>query len=200
MTEIFSASEGEVLSEVAEDATLLVVVTGIQPAHAPEFDEVRSQVTEDWVARQAGELARQRAQEIADAARTAGGDLKQTAAKYGLSIQTSDFVSRNGTIADIGSAQMLGETAFTKEPGTIGGPVSGGGDQVVYRVAAHQDADLTQFYEQQDKLREQQVQGKRDEAFEIYKSLTRQRYEDEGKIKRYQPRIDALLQSLSQRG
>jgi hypothetical protein len=200
MTEVFSASEGDMLSEVGEDATRLVVVTGIQPAHAPEFAEVRDQVTSDWTGRQAEELARQRAQEIADAARAAGGDLKQAAAKYGLSTQTSDFVSRSGTIADIGSAQMLGDVAFTKEPGTIGGPVSGGGDQVVYRVMAHQDADLAPFFEQHDKLLEQQLQAKRDEAFEIYKALTRQRYEDEGKIKRYQPRIDALLQSLSQRG
>lgn len=200
MTAIFSAAEGEALNEVVEDATVLLVVTAIQPARVPDLGEVRDAVTGQWILQQAGELARQRAQEIADAARAAGGDLKQTAAKYGLSIQVSEFVSRAGTIADIGSAEMLGDAAFTKEPGTIGGPVTGGSDQTVYRVVARQEADLTQFYEQRDKLREQQVQAKRDEAYEIYKGLTRQRYEDAGKITRYQPRIDALLQSLGRRG
>lgn len=199
-TAIFAAAEGEVLNEVAEDATLLLVVSAIQPSRTLELDEVRAPVTEQWILRQAAELARQRAQEIADAARASGGDLKQTAAKYGLSTQISEFVSRTGTIADIGSAEMLGDVAFTKEPGTIGGPVTGGSDQAVYRVAARQEADLTLFHEQRDKLRVQQMQAKRDEAYEIYKGLTRQRYEDAGKIKRYQPRIDALLQSLGRRG
>jgi len=199
ISEIFSASEGEVLSEVAEDATLLLVVTAIQPARAPELDEVRDRATEEWILRQAGELARQRAQEIADAARAAGGNIKEAAAQYGLTTQMSEFVSRNDSIGDIGRAQLLGEAAFTKEPGTIAGPVTGGSDQTIYRVAAHQEADLTQFYEQRDKLHDQQVQAKRDEAYEIYKALARQRYEDAGKVTRYQPRIDALLQSLGQR-
>jgi hypothetical protein len=177
-----------------------MVVTSIEPARVPEFDELRADVTEQWILGQAAELARQRAQEIADAARAAGGSLQQAAAKFGLPIHTSQFVTRNDTIPDIGSAQMLGDAAFTKEPGTIGGPVSGGSDQAVYRVAARQEADLTAFYEQRDKLREQQVQARRDEAYEIYKGLARQRYEDGGKITRYQPRIDALLQSLGRRG
>jgi hypothetical protein len=200
ITSIFTASAGEVLNEVAEDSTLLLVVTAIQPARTRELDEVRAQVTEQWALRQAGDLARQRAQEIADAARAGGGNLKQAAAKHGLSTQTSAFVSRAEAIPGLGSAQMLGDAAFTQEPGTIGGPVSGGTDQAVYRVAARQDADMTQFYEQRDKLREQQVGSKRDEAYEIYKALTRQRYEDAGKITRYQPRIDALLQSFARRG
>jgi peptidyl-prolyl cis-trans isomerase D len=200
ISSIFNAAEGEVLSEAVQDATLLMVVTSIQPARVPELDELRADVTEQWIAGQAGELARQRAQEIVDAASAADGNLKQAAAKFGLPIQTSPFVTRNDTIPDIGSAQMLGDTAFTKEIGTIGGPVSGGSDQAVYRVAARQEADLTAFYEQRDKLREQQVQAKRDEAYEIYKGLARRRYEDGGKITRYQPRIDALLQSLGRRG
>ena len=198
LSSLFSSPQGEVFTEAAGDATMLLVVTEIQPARIPELEEVRAKVTEQWTLREAGELARKRAQEIADAARQAGGDLKQAAAKFGLSTKTSEFVTRGDTIADVGSAQMLGD-AFSKEPGTIGGPVSGGSDQTIYRVAAHQDADITKFYGQQDKLREQQVQAKRDEAYEIYKSMTRQRYEDAGKIKRYQPRIDALLQSLGRR-
>jgi peptidyl-prolyl cis-trans isomerase D len=191
---IFSTPQGEVISQANNDATMLAVVTGIEPASVPALDEVRDQVTVQWTQREAGVLARARAQEVADAAREAGGDLKKAAAKFGLSTKTSEFVSRDGTIPDIGSGQMLGD-AFSKEPGTIGGPVSGGSDQVIYRVAAHQDADLTPFYERQEKLREDQVQ-----ANEIYKGLTRRRYEDAGKIKRYQPRIDALLQSLARRG
>lgn len=196
ITAIFSASQGEVLSEASEGGTLLLVVTGITPASAPPFEEVRDQVTEQWTLARASELAQKRAQEIAEAARAAGGDLKQVAAKYSLSTQTSEFVGPNDTIADLGGAQLLGETAFTAEPGTIGGPVTGGTDYSVYRVVERQEADLTEFYEKRDELRQQQVENKRSEAFEIYKGITRQRYENEGKINRYQARIDALLQSL----
>jgi hypothetical protein len=75
-----------------------------------------------------------------------------------------------------------------------------GADYAVYRIAARQEADLTQFYEQRDSLREQQTQAKRDEMYEIYKGLTRRRYEDAGKIQRFVPRIDAFLQTLGRRG
>jgi parvulin-like peptidyl-prolyl isomerase len=195
-TAIFTAAEGEVVSEAAGDATMLVVVTEIIPASAPAFEEIRESVTQQWVITQAGEMARQRAQELADAARTAGGDLKQAAAKQGLSTQTSDFVGPNDSIAELGAAQMLGEAAFSAQAGTIGGPITGGSDYSIYKVVARQDADLTAFYEKRDELRTQQTQAKQNEAFEIYKGLTRQRYEDEGKIDRNQAQIDALLQNL----
>ena len=198
LSSVFTAPQGEVLSQAADDATMLFAVTAIQPARIPSLDEVKDQVTEQWTLREAGELARKRAQEIVDAAKAADGNLKQAASKFGLSTHMSEFVSQTDSIPDLGSAQLLGD-AFSKKPGAIGGPVTGGSDQIVYRVAEHQDADLTDFFAQQDKLREQQEQAKRDEAFEIYKGITRKRYEDAGKITRYQSRIDALLQSLSRR-
>jgi hypothetical protein len=185
------------LSEATPDGTMLLVVSKITPARVSELDEIRESVTEQWILSQAGELARQRAQEILDAAREAGGDFKQAAAKYNLSPRTSEFVTPNDTIADIGAAQMLGDAAFRGEPGTLGGPVTGGTDYSVFRVVARQEADLTQFYEKRDELRQQQLGTKRNEAFEVYKSILRQRYEQGGKIARYQPRIDALLQSLN---
>jgi peptidyl-prolyl cis-trans isomerase D len=197
VTAIFSAPEGELLSEAAEEGTMLLVVSAIKPASVQELEEIRESVTEQWMTAQAAELARQRAQEILEAARAADGDLKQAAAKHGLSTQTSAFVGPNDTIADIGAAQMLGQTAFTAEPGTVGGPVTGGTDFSVYRIVAREDADLTQFYEKRDELRTQQLDAKRNEAFEVYKSIMRQRYEEEGKIERYQPQIDVLLQGLA---
>jgi peptidyl-prolyl cis-trans isomerase D len=197
MTSIFTAGEGQLLSEATPAATMLLVVSKITPARVSELDVIRLAVTELWILSLAGELAWQRAQEILDAARAAGGDFKQAAAKYNLSPRTSEFVTPNDTIADIGAAQMLGDAAFRGEPGTLGGPVTGGTDYSVFRVVARQEADLTQFYEKRDELRQQQLGSKRNEAFEVYKSILRQRYEQGGKIARYQPRIDALLQSLN---
>jgi peptidyl-prolyl cis-trans isomerase D len=200
VTSIFSATEGEVITEVAEDGTLVMVVTSITPARDPEFDEVKVQVTEEWTQRQMGELARQRAQQIADEATAAGGNLAQVASKHGLSVQTSNFVKRSDVIEDVGGLQMFGEEAFSREPGAIGGPITAGPDFAVYRIAAKQEADPTQFYEQRDTLRQQLTQAKRDEMYEIYKGVTRQRYDEAGRIQRYIPRIDAFMQQLRNRG
>jgi hypothetical protein len=177
-----------------------MVVTSITPARDPEFDEVKVQVTEEWTQRQMGELARQRAQQIADEATAAGGNLAQVASKHGLSVQTSNFVKRSDVIEDVGGLQMFGEEAFSREPGAIGGPITAGPDFAVYRIAAKQEADPTQFYEQRDTLRQQLTQAKRDEMYEIYKGVTRQRYDEAGRIQRYIPRIDAFMQQLRNRG
>jgi hypothetical protein len=70
----------------------------------------------------------------------------------------------------------------------------------VYRVIAHEEADMSGFEGQKQTLIDTQTQARRDEAYRIFQASLRKRYEDEGKIRRYQDRIDAFLQGLVRRG
>jgi hypothetical protein len=71
---------------------------------------------------------------------------------------------------------------------------------VVYRVVAQEAADMSGFESQKQTLIDTQTQARRDEAFRIFQASLRQRYEAEGRIRRYQDRIDAFLQGLARRG
>ncbi len=194
---VFSAAEGEVVTSGQDEKTVVAVITAVTPPRDAEFAEVADRVRRDFITEQTRELAKQRAEEIAKKAREADGNLRQVASQYGLKTETSEFFDRSGAVKDVGPASLLGETAFGP-PGTIGGPV--GGRYAVFRVVAHQEADMSQFEAQREELRERELGTRQTEIFEIYKALTRRRYEQEGKITKHQDRVDNFIDLLSRRG
>jgi len=197
---LFQNPEGQVLSESRETGTLIGVVTGITPSRPAEFAEVRDSVRQAYILGEARRLATERAQQIVVQAKESGSSLQQAAARHNLKAQTTGFVKPSDTIPDLGPAQTLGETAYTAPPGTIVGPVPSMGELVVYRVIAHQEADMSGFEDQKQGLIEQQTMARRDEAYRLFMSAVRQRYQDEGRITRYQNRIDQFLDTLVRRG
>jgi hypothetical protein len=123
-----------------------------------------------------------------------------TSSRHNLKTQTTGFIKPSDNIPDLGPAQTLGEAAYTNAPGTILGPVPAMSALVVYRVVAHQEADMSGFEGQKEILIEQQTEARRDEAYRQFVSAVRQRYEEEGRITRYQNRIDQFLDTLVRRG
>ena len=79
----------------------------------------------------------------------------------------------------------------------MGGPV--GGNHTIFRVVAYQEPDMAKFEGEREQLLERQLTTKQTEIFDIYRDLTRKRYEAEGKITKHQNRVDALVQAMGRR-
>jgi peptidyl-prolyl cis-trans isomerase D len=197
---LFQSPEGQAFSEGREASTLIAVVTGITPSRAAEFAEVREPVRQAYIRTEARKLATEQAQQIAAQAKESGVTLQQAAAKHNLKAQTTGFVKPGDTIPDLGPAQTLGESAYNEAPGTIVGPLPAASDFVIYRVVAHQEADMSGFEDQKGTLIQQQTTARQDEAYRLFISAVRQRYQEEGRITRYQNRIDQFLDTLVRRG
>jgi len=194
---IFSSRVGEPLTHQEESGTtLLATVTEIQPARDAAYDEVNEQVREDYIIAEARKLAEEQAKKVLAEAREANGDLSRVAAKYGLKMTTSPFFKRTDEIENFSSAQQLGDAAFTAEPGTVEGPVRMGDRIGVYRVVAHQEPDMTEYFDQRRDLRQQYLIGKQDEAWGLYRAMTRKQWDDSGKIIRHDARIAEYLRLL----
>ncbi len=191
---IFSAAAGATVTNTEGGVVQIAAITEIVPSRDPEFAEVAAQVRQDYVQQQSRGLAEARAKEIAEAAR--GGDFQQTARQFGLSIKTSDFFTRRDTIEGLNTAASLGETPFVGAVGDVFGPVPAGEQYAVGRVADKKPADMTLYPEQKAEIRQTFLQGKQDEAFNIFRVTARERYEREGKIKRYDDRINQLVQQI----
>ena len=192
---IFSTlTPGEVLSDSDDQRTMIAKITAITPSRDAELAEVIDRVRVDAVQSESRKLAEARAKELYEKAK--GGDLAATAKSMGLTVKTSDFFARTGGVDDFAPAQTLGDRAFDAELGAILGPVSAGDRFGVYRVAAKEPADATLFLDQRDELRGEFLEAKRDEAFNIFRSIVRQRYEKDGKITRYPARIEQMIRDI----
>ena len=195
--DLFSEPAGGVVTGVnEEDGTMYIgKVVSISPARQAELAEMRDRVREDYIAAEARKLAQEKAATLLAQAREAGS-LSQAARALGLRTQTSDFIKRDGQIPGFTSGQALGNAAFDAEVGTIQGPVPAGEGVGVYEVAAKQEADLTELLNQRADLRQSILDARQNETFGLFRGLTVKRYEEQGKITRYEDRITELINQI----
>jgi peptidyl-prolyl cis-trans isomerase D len=193
--QIFSAvAPGEVVATSDEQKTMIAKVTEINPSRDAELAEVIDRVRADVVQSESRKLAEERAKQVFEQAKSSS--LEAAARSAGLQVKSSDLFARTGGVEDLAPAQTLGDRAFNAEVGTVLGPVTAGDRFGVYRIAEKEPADPTEFLDQRDELRGEFLEGRRDEAFNIFRSLVRQRYEKDKRIKRYQDRIDQMIRNI----
>jgi peptidyl-prolyl cis-trans isomerase D len=157
-------------------------VTEIKPPEKPTFEQVRSKVESDFKQERAGNLLQKRTAELSDRAR-AQHDLKKAAKEDGATVKTSELVGRKDQVPDIGAMSGSAAVAFTLKPGSISGPIVTGRDGVVLQIVDRKVPTEAEFQASKDQVREELLQEKRNEAFEIFASNLRQRMEKEGKIR-----------------
>ncbi len=196
LTSVFATADGEVVSSNQEGKTALAVVTEIVPSRQAELSEVRGDVEQQYVAQEARRLAEGRAKELAETAKESK-NLEAAARRYRLQTTASDFVARGDSIPELGAARLIGDEGFQGEPGTIVGPVNAGGDWAVLRVLDHQDAEMFRFDDERAKLLESERSRRQEEIFNLFKGDVRKRFEAEGKIKRYETRIENYLRTIA---
>jgi peptidyl-prolyl cis-trans isomerase D len=172
---------------------------GIKPQSTPTFDEIRTKVEEQFKNERSNVLLTQKTQELSDRAKAAH-DLKKAAKELGAEVKTSDFVSPDGQVPDIGSMTGQAASAFSMKPGDISGPISSGGNGVVismFDVQAPTDAD---YAAKRDQIRDQLLQGKEQELFGLFMTSLRDQMEKAGKIKINQEEMKTLTHPESEPG
>ena len=199
LTSVFATADGEVVTSNQEGKTAIAAVTEIVQSRQAELSEVRGDVEQQYVAQEARRLAEERAKELAEAAKESK-NLQAAARRYRLKTTASDFVARGDSIPDLGAAQLIGDKGFEGEPGTIVGPVNTGGDWAVLRVLDHQEAEMFRFDDERAELLESERGRRQEEIFNLFKGEVRKRFEAEGKIKRYETRIENYLRAIARSG
>jgi peptidyl-prolyl cis-trans isomerase D len=171
----------------------------IRPPATPSFEEIRSQVEEQFKNERANILLSQKVQELSDRAKTAH-DLKKVAKELGASIKTSDFVSPDGQVPEIGSMTGQASVVFKMKPGDISGPVNSGPNGVVMSVVEVQAPPDADFTAKRDQIRDGLIQGKQQELFGLFITNLRNQMEKSGKIKINQDELKTLTRAGSEPG
>jgi peptidyl-prolyl cis-trans isomerase D len=197
---VFNAAENAPPDQVALPQGFAVFdVTAVKPPSTPTFDEIRGRVESEFKNERATTLLAQKTQELADRAK-AEHDLKKAAQELGATLKTSDFVTQDSQVPDIGSMNGAASVAFTMKPGEISGPLSNAGAGAVLSVLDRQQPSNDDFAAKKDEIRDSLLINKESELFSVFISNLRDQMQKSGKIKINQDELKKLTGAQGEEG
>src|ERR1022692_286604 len=174
-------------------------LVAVKPQSTPTFEEIRTRVEGEFKNERSNVVLSQKTAELSDRAKTEH-DLKKAAKELGATVKTSEFVSPDGQVPDIGSKTGQAAVAFNMKPGDISGPINGGENGVVIAVTDVQAPSEADFAAKRDQIRDTLLQGKEQELFGLFITNLREQMEKSGKIKINQEEMKTLTRAGSESG
>ena len=174
----------------------MVVLNDRVPSRPAEYNEVESQVREQYITDKAQAAAAAAAQDAA-AKLKAGADMDKLAKSLKLDVTESTEFGRADSVEGLGSAVYVAD-AFTKPVGAIFGPVSVQGRDVVCKVLEKKSADPLQMAGDRPVVLEQLKEKKAGEEYSLFMDSIFTKLKAEGKVKLYPDAIKRLSTSFHQ--
>jgi peptidyl-prolyl cis-trans isomerase D len=200
MDAVFMAQENSPPDQASAAQGIVVYqLLAIKPPATPSFEEVRTKVEDEFKNERSSTLLGQKVQELSDRAK-AEHDLKRAAKELGATLKTSDLVLPDGQVPDVGSMSGQASVAFTMKPGEISGPIGNGSDAAVLQLLETQPPSDADFAAKHDQIREQSLQEKQRERFELFVSNVVDEMTKSGKIKRNDEELKSLARAGSESG
>ncbi|MEO7029655.1 MAG: peptidyl-prolyl cis-trans isomerase [Acidobacteriaceae bacterium] len=156
-------------------------VEDVRPAHAPAFADIKPTVLNDYRSQKTPELLNVQLNKLADRAKVLN-DLKKAAAEMNVPLKTSDLVTRDSQVTDLGSMSGPGEVAFTLAKGAISGPINTGATGVVLQVTDKQEPTPDEIAKAFPETREKLLGTQRQELFGVYAANLMAQYTKSGAI------------------
>jgi peptidyl-prolyl cis-trans isomerase D len=170
----------------------------IKPPATPTFEEAHSRVESEFKNERAGFLLQQKTQELSDRAKS-GHDLKKAAKDLGATVKTSDLVSPDGQVPDIGSMTSA-SAIFALKAGEISAPITAGGNGVVAQLVEKQAPTDQEFTEKKDGIRQSLLETKQNDLFGLFVSNLRKDMEKSNRLKVNQEEMKNLTRQGGQEG
>ena len=165
---LFGMKEGEVTPAMrVATGWVFGTVTGRQDAYVPKLDEVRAKVVDDMKLEKAGELAKQRAQEIAKELKSAR-DFAAAVKRRGLAVKSTELLARGSAIPDLGMSEAIDQAAFALPQGGVSDAISTPTGTAVIRVVEKVNVTDAEIEQGRESLREELVNQRRDRFFGAY--------------------------------
>ena len=170
LAKAFQAKQGDPpQSAPTGEGYAIFQVTGIVPAHAPEFADWKSHVLDDYRREQLPVLLSQKTKALADQAK-ATNDLAKAAKAVGATVKTSDMVGESGQVPDFGEVGQVAPQLFDMSVGAISGPIDAGRTGVVVKIDDKQEPTADEISKNFDQTRDQLLDQRRNEAFSVFAS------------------------------
>jgi peptidyl-prolyl cis-trans isomerase D len=178
LAKVFELKAGQASKEgfALPQGAAFVSVAEIQPAHAPQLEEVRERVRAEIVEEQA--LARAREAVVGVGARAATVGFERAAAALSLARkETPSLTGRGQPLGDLGTGAALEEAAFSLPAGETSEPVRTASGWAVLRVLEKRPFDAEELARRKGPITASLRQQKRSELFRAFVLAARERYE-----------------------
>jgi len=159
-------------------------VTGIVPAHAPNFNDWKSHVLDDYRQQVLAPLLSLKTKQLADKAK-AENDLAKAAKEAGATMKTSELVDASGQVPDLGQIAQVAPQLLDLSVGQISGPIDAQRTGVVAKLIDKQQPTDAEIAKNFDQIRDQMLDQRRSEAFGVFLSDLMDNYKKSKRVMVY---------------
>jgi len=164
----FALGDGQVSEPVRTSRGFVFeTVTGKLASYVPKLDEVKEKVREAVIKEKARTLASAKAADIAAKLKSAP-DFEKAAKAAGLDVKTTDLITRDGQIPDLGTAPAVTEAAFKLSQGEVSAPIPTDAGTAIIKVLEKQEATAAEFDHSKDSFRQEVLNDRRSRFFASY--------------------------------
>lgn len=163
-----------------------------QPPRPPEFAKVKDKVLADFKRNKAQEASRQRAFDVATAAKD--GNLEAAAKKFNLTATTTKPFKKDGSPDPaLGASPEIASKVFSMNPGEVSQPIQSGSKYVVFKLKEKTQVEMAKFETEKENLRQTLLNQKKNTLFASYISGLLEKRRAGNKITINQPLIDQIV-------
>jgi peptidyl-prolyl cis-trans isomerase D len=172
---VFQMKQGEVEGPVQTSRGFaFITLLNRQDPYVPQLPEVKDRVREAVITQKARELATQKAQELAAKLKSAP-DFEKAAKAAGVEPKTTEFLTRESPLPDLGAAPAVEEAAFKLPVGATSDPIATDSGTAIIKVLEKQVVSPADLANVKDKFREELLADRRNRFFSAYMAKAKQR-------------------------
>ncbi len=145
-----------------------------QDPYVPKVDEVKDKVRDEVVKQKALDLSKQKAVEIGARLKTAP-DFDKAAKAAGVEAKTTDLITQDSPIPDLGAAPAVEEAAFKLAVGAVSDPIPTDNGTAVIKVVEKKTVTPEEWASSKDRFREELLTDRRNRFFSAYMVKAKQK-------------------------
>jgi peptidyl-prolyl cis-trans isomerase D len=145
-----------------------------QDPYVPKLDEVKDKVRDEVVKQKARDASRQKAIDIAAKLKSAP-DFEKAAKAAGVEAKTTELVTRDSPIPDLGASAAVEEAAFKLPVGAVSDPIATDNGTAVVKVLEKKEVTPAEWTANKDRFREELLTDRRNRFFSAYMVKAKQK-------------------------
>ena len=164
----FEMKPGEVSGALrASRGFVIETLVSKQDPYVPKLDEVKDRVRDEVIKQKARDASKQKAAEISAKLKSAP-DFEKAAKAAGLEAKTTELISRDSPIPDLGVAPAVEEAAFKMPVGSVSEPIATDNGTAVIKVIEKKEVTPDEWKTAKERFREELLSDRRNRFFGSY--------------------------------
>ena len=171
----FEMKQGEVAGPLrASRGFIFEAMIAKQDPYVPKLDEVKERVRDEVVKQKARDLSKQKAAELA-AKLKAAPDFDKAAKAAGFEAKTTELITRDSPIPDLGVAKAVDDAAFKLPVGSVSDAIPTDNGTAIVKVLDKQEVSPADWTSAKDRFREELLTDRRNRFFGAYMVKAKQK-------------------------